>query len=121
LITLAVGGDEPTTVSVDQDVLVGTSDFFKNAMKPSLRNDPHTVDLSDDSLVIVQLYVNWLCGCIIPMILHHSVDSESRERSVAESEKVYRTLEEAYIFGDKILDTAFRDAVMICWNMHTSG
>ena len=68
-------------------------------MKPEWadqREDPHTIDLSDEDLDVVRYYVQWLY-------------SDKIEDSL---DPTYVGLAKAYIFGDKRLDVSFRNAIL---------
>jgi hypothetical protein len=52
-----------TVVNDHQCVLTKPSEFFKRIMKPewaSMRTDAYTVDMSDDTVEDVAIYVRWL-------------------------------------------------------------
>jgi hypothetical protein len=106
VVKLAVGA-KPDIVHAHQGVLCKSSEFFKNAMKPELagrREDPGTIDLSDDSLDEVKLYVQWLYSDTIN--IKTTEDSPSKER-LHEAETHYTVLVKAFIYGEKVMDTAY--------------
>jgi hypothetical protein len=111
MIKLSVGA-KPDIVSAHQGVLCQSSDYFKNAMKPEWvqgRKDPHTIDLSEDSPEDVILYVKWLYTGKIDVQITKGKYSEER---VKEAESLYAVLVEAYIFGEKVLDTTFNKVIL---------
>jgi len=83
-------------------------------MKPewaSLREDPNTIDLSGDSTDVVLLYVRWLYSEEVQVeISKLDLDHEAR---CSAAEKAYIALSSAYVFGEKILDTKFKNAVLL--------
>ncbi|KAF2827467.1 hypothetical protein CC86DRAFT_211483 [Ophiobolus disseminans] len=84
-------------------------------MKPewtSLREDPNTIDLSGDDTDAVLLYVQWLYTDKIQVGISNLKDTTRASRS-AESEKVYPAIISAYIFGGKIMDNRFKNAIVL--------
>jgi hypothetical protein len=105
---------EVETVNVHQGLLCKSSEFFKRAMKPewaSLREDPHTIHLSEDTIEVVILYVRWLYRPELQVEVTMPEDNSDACRGV-QSEKLYTELAEAYVFGEKILDASFKNAAV---------
>jgi hypothetical protein len=82
-------------------------------MKPEwarVRTDPHLLDLSDDTAVVVQAYIRWrYTGDVF--VDEHLDDYVGLQALV-----------DAYVFGYKIIDTTYRNAVMdlLCQNYCSS-
>ena len=83
-------------------------------MKPewaSLRKDPDSVDLSDDAVDTVTLYVQWLYYKEAQDDVSTSAGTGEEWMSRMSSEKLGKFIK-AYIFGEKIMDVRFKNAVM---------
>lgn len=92
-----------------------SSEFFKRATKPEwadLRENPDIIDLTDDTVRPVSDYIRWLYSSIMPFELYKAEDKDSREKKAEEAEKVFILLAEAYVFGEKIDDAKYKNAVM---------
>lgn len=84
------------TFNVHRKVLSASSKFFQAALKrewASSRSDPKIIDLSDDGYTIVHAYLHWLytqqfITCIGGMLIS------------------------AYIFGEKVMDIKYKNAVL---------
>jgi hypothetical protein len=101
--------------NVHRGVLCKSSKFFKRAMQPEWaerRTDANTLDLSDDPVEIVTLYVQWLYYGQVPVTIFKGDDYDSAKRS-CEAGKIFATLAKAYIFGEKVMDATFRNAILL--------
>ena len=106
---------EMETLSVHQGVLCKSSEFFRRMMKPEWtgsRDCPNTIELSNETGDTVSDYVKWLYGGIVPCILYKADKDDKREKVAEEAEKVFVLLAEAYVFGEKILDSKYKNAVV---------
>jgi hypothetical protein len=81
-----------------------------------MKDDPDTVNMCEDDLAMVKLYVSWLYTRVVPIDLYHPGDQESKETVAREAEKVYLALIEAYTFGAKVLDVAFQNTIVKTFN-----
>jgi hypothetical protein len=81
---------------VHQNVLVSSSQFFQNAMKPVWRTEPlKPVDLSDVDPQIYKVYSQWLyTKQMTSKLSHHS-------------------LAKLYVLGERIMDRAFQKTVVL--------
>jgi hypothetical protein len=82
-------------------------------MKPEWaeqREDPYTLDLSEDSLDDVTLYVQWLYSNKINIKMTEGTMTSGEHYK--ESQLNYTVLVRAYIFGEKVLDLAYSNAVL---------
>ncbi|KAF2130102.1 hypothetical protein P153DRAFT_396432 [Dothidotthia symphoricarpi CBS 119687] len=104
------------TVTVHQGVLCsGSSGFFKNAMKPewmAQRDDPYTINLVDDPLEAVKLYVNFLYFKTLPTPDLPHKDEKRSEVTLRKIQGYLSVLARAYVFGEKILDIKFKNVVI---------
>jgi hypothetical protein len=83
-------------------------------MKPewaSLREDPNTIQLLEDSTKMVVFYVQWLYREELMVDVPNPAKNDDAYRA-AESDKLYTELAEAYVFGEKIMDVAFKNVVI---------
>lgn len=83
-------------------------------MKPewaSSREDPNTIYMSEDESEIVALYVQWLYYGSIKIDISKP-DAANGEARVARGRTIYLELTKAYIFGEKIMDISFKNAVI---------
>lgn len=101
-------------LNVHQSLLCKSSEFFKRVMKPewaTLREDPNIIDLSDDATDVVSLYVLWLYYDDVRLKLSVPDDKSPANLSL-ESEKVFVPLASAYVFGEKVMDSRFKNALV---------
>jgi hypothetical protein len=88
---------------------------IKPAMQPEWAErteDANTLDLSDDPLEIVTLYLQWLYSGQVPVIIFKGDDYDSAKRS-CEAGKIFSTFAKAYIFGEKVMDATFHNAILL--------
>ncbi|KAH7094862.1 hypothetical protein FB567DRAFT_543264 [Paraphoma chrysanthemicola] len=86
------------TFHVHQTVLVGSSMFFQNAMKPEWRTDlTKPIDLADADPVLFKAYSQWLYTKQAPELV---------------ADYNYLRLAELYVFGERIMDEAFKQAML---------
>jgi hypothetical protein len=78
-------------------VLVKSSEFLKNAIKPGWRTDAtKPIHIFDFELTIFEAYCGWLyAGKIVRHKGHH-----------------FDLLAKLYVLGEKLMDTAFKDAII---------
>jgi hypothetical protein len=113
IIKLSVGPTQEV-FNVHQGLLTKSSEFFKRAMKPewaASRSDPHTIDLSEDSPETVTLYINWLYHPNIETGLPTEKYNDTTTSRIPA--KGYGVLAKAYVFGEKVMDTKFKTAVLL--------
>ncbi|KAH3997786.1 hypothetical protein HBI56_203430 [Parastagonospora nodorum] len=113
-ITKLVVGNEAENVHVHQGLLCRSSEFFKRAMKPewaSLREDPNTIQLLEDSTKMVVFYVQWLYREELVLDVPHPAKEDDAYRA-AKSDILYTRLAEAYVFGEKIMDVTYKNQVL---------
>jgi hypothetical protein len=102
---------------VHEYVLTDSSPFFASAMKPqwaTARPDPRTIDLPDDDPAAFSLYMSWLYTRKLP-VLTSSTDTPG---DVDES---YHTLAYAYVLGERLLDTGFKNAIVDAYVLYARG
>ncbi|KAI4933931.1 uncharacterized protein J4E92_003601 [Alternaria infectoria] len=100
-------------LNVHRGVLCKSSGFFQKAMKPEWTKlgEEKTVDLPDDLASTVSDYIVWLYQGSIA-IKPFLPSTEPIEERARKAEKVYLLLAEAYVFGQKILDSGYKNAVV---------
>ncbi|XTI83318.1 hypothetical protein V2W45_1464624 [Cenococcum geophilum] len=105
IITLRVGPDDPTDFLVHRELLCDRSPFFTNAMKKKWTGDNDRIlKLPDDKPENIKVYVAWLYSNRIFTKPEGEVDKTSTVE--------YDGLFGAYVFGDKIQDSDFKDAII---------
>lgn len=112
VVARCVGDTE--RLNVHRGVLCKSSKFFQNAMKPEWTNmqaGPNIIDLPDDPVDVVSDYIIWLYYDTIPDKQYEAV-ANTREEKAEESEKVFVVLAEAYVFGEKMVDMKYKNAVL---------
>ncbi|KGO68807.1 Uncharacterized protein PITC_076890 [Penicillium italicum] len=108
ILTIIVG-DSKEPLHVHKSIICNSSPFFKNAMSGSWKESKeHTLELPEDDPKIFAWYSHWLYFAKIPTIVE-AVAPEDRE---ANHSKEYHDLVEAYVLGDKLLDTKFQNSVI---------
>lgn len=105
IITLRVGPDDPTDFHVHGELLCDHSPFFANAMKKKWTGDNDRIlELPDDKPGSIEVYLVWLYSNRIFKKPEGEVNKDSGVR--------FDRLIDAYIFGDKIQDSDFKDAII---------
>ncbi|KAF2661594.1 hypothetical protein K491DRAFT_710809 [Lophiostoma macrostomum CBS 122681] len=103
--------DDTTLAIIHREILCATSGFFKSATKPEWsesRAEPYTIRLPVDRPVAdaFPLYQHWLYCGTLPI-------------SGEPVPKVFEALAKAYILGEVLLDTQFRndiiDTIVVTW------
>ncbi|CAN9470207.1 unnamed protein product [Alternaria alternata] len=105
---------ETECLNVHRGVLYKSSKFFQNAMKPEWTDTqagPNVIDLSDDPVDVVSDYIKWLYCDTIPNKQYEAV-ANTREEKAEEAEKVFIALAKSYVFGEKIVDVRYKNAVL---------
>ncbi|KAH4180985.1 hypothetical protein HBH98_135230 [Parastagonospora nodorum] len=106
--------DMASPINVHQGLLGKSSEFFKRAMKPewaSLREDPDTIDLTDELSGPVLLYVRWLYSGELQVDIPAFRKGGAEENRTA-SEQAYKKLASAYLFGEMVMDVSFKNAII---------
>jgi hypothetical protein len=75
------------------------------------REQADIIDILDDSVYTVTDYIKWLYFDNVPVELH-KCGEDTRKKGAEEAEKVFVRLAEAYVFGEKILDAKYKNAVV---------
>ncbi|KAF2130101.1 hypothetical protein P153DRAFT_396431 [Dothidotthia symphoricarpi CBS 119687] len=114
IIKLLVGAFPTDILHVHEGVLCKSSIFLKNALKPEWagqRDDPHTIDLSDERFETVKAYINWLYSsksAVIPLedkSIYAMLQNE-------EAQNLFISLAKAYVFGEKLQDIEYKNLVI---------
>ena len=98
-------GESKATFHVHKSVLCSSSQYFKAKEKPEWSKPGGAVDSPCDSEDAFNLYVNWLYMRKIPT---KAVLSQSPQ----DHETEWKTLAEAYVLGDALIDTPFKDVIL---------
>jgi hypothetical protein len=83
-------------------------------MKPEWTNMQaglYVIDLPDDPVDVVSDYIKWLYCDTIPNKPYEAV-TNTREERAEEAEKVFVALAKSYVFGEKIIDVRYKNAVL---------
>ena len=104
--------EETISLNVHRGVLCQSSAFFQNALKPEwTTQEERVIKLPEDSANTVIDYIKWLYYDEIETKLDEaSVDT--REKQAVAAEKAFCLLADAYVFGEKIIDLRYKEAVM---------
>ncbi|KAJ0414044.1 hypothetical protein BJY00DRAFT_295821 [Aspergillus carlsbadensis] len=99
-----IAGAERTVYSVHEALVFTSSPFFEKAMAGEWKeSSQRTIQLPDDEPSTVALYVHWLYYRTLPVFCDEPGLPGNAE---------YLDLVKAYVFGDKILDTTFQNAII---------
>ncbi|PPJ59893.1 hypothetical protein CBER1_08329 [Cercospora berteroae] len=109
IITVAVGTNEsPDEFRVHEDLLREHSDFFEAALNNQWKEaQERKITLPEDEPDVVDTYVQWLYGSTIEAAAPSAMQIEGRITN--------RIWAKLYVFGDKIQDRVFANAVMEAW------
>lgn len=69
------------------------------------------IDLLDDSVQTVSDYIKWLYSDKMPIKLHNAGE-DTREKKAEEAQNVFVRLAEAYVFGERVVDTTYKNTTM---------
>lgn len=98
-------------------------------MKPewaSLRPDPRTICLPDDDPGAFELYMSFLYSRTLP-ILATTPGPAQKDSTISSSSSWepesdgYHTLAYAYVLGDRLLDTRFKNAIVDAYVLYARG
>ena len=93
---------------IHTDVLVSSSAFLRNSMKPEWRTDAsEPVDLSDEDPCVFESYSQWLYARQIISKADHADDSLHLAR--------------LYILGEQLIDSVFQDVIIDTFIRHASN
>ncbi|CAI9627700.1 unnamed protein product [Alternaria burnsii] len=109
-LVVARGVGDTERLNVHRGVLCKSSKFFQSAMKPEwtdMQAGPNVIDLSVDPVDIVSDYIKWLYCDNIPNKQYEAVADTYEEK-----EKVFVALAKSYVFGEKIIDVRYKNAVL---------
>ncbi|CAK1360416.1 hypothetical protein CB0940_06468 [Cercospora beticola] len=111
IIAVVAGQDERSaTFHVHEDLLREHSHFFDAALNHQWKEaQERKITLPEDNPDVVDVYVQWLYGDTVKDALTKTLGGPRRFRSA-----VWAV---AYLFGDKIQDRPFSNAVMEAWTL----
>jgi hypothetical protein len=135
---VTVGQGEPkASFKVHEDAICDRSEFFRSAMKPewaSMREDPRTIDLSEDDPDAFSLYRTWLYSgklAIMPPAGtttaaeskpdNTSILLDNDESQGSDPDSHYHTLAYAYVLGERLLDKDFKNAIADSYVLYARG
>lgn len=113
-----MAGEDGTTFNVHENLIRGRSQFFAAALSKSwLERKEGRIDLPEDDPEIVQLYLQFLYSSRLAIQWTEDTAGIQPHENLPE----YYTLAHLYVFGEKVRDIAFKNAVMDCfiWRMNT--
>jgi hypothetical protein len=111
ITTLAVG-EEGVEYKVHETLLSERSEFFASASKAEWKEgQEHRVPLPDDTPSIVDLYVQWTYSGKI-LSRKTPVEEEGADEQERKNESAFDLLIGGFVFGEKIQDGNFKDAVL---------
>lgn len=112
---MGVGTTEAVALNVHRGNLSKSSEYFRNMLKPewaSMRDEANTIHLNDDCATTVKAYTTWLYTDTVPWDMDSIGRPRQREERAQEAEKVYIELAKAYVYGEKIMDTKYKNMVV---------
>lgn len=115
IVKLLVGTHPSEILHVHEGVLCKSSAFFKRSLKPEWaekREDPYTIDLSDDHVDDVQNYINWLYSEKVSGTLADIPSNANNTIRHEIAHNAFIPLAKAYVLGEKFLDTKYKNSVM---------
>jgi hypothetical protein len=111
ITTLAVG-EEGVEYKVRETLLSERSEFFASASKAEWKEgQEHRVPLPDDTPPIVDLYVQWIYSGKI-LSRKTPVEEVGADEEECKNESAFDLLIGGFVFGEKIQDGNFKDAVL---------
>lgn len=117
-ITVAVGQDElKVSFKVHEHAICDRSEFFRNSMKPewsSMRADPRVIELPEDDPDAFSLYRTWVYSGKLAILPDKDCDLNSTTER-------YHTLAYAYVLGERLLDTDFKNAIADAYVLYARG
>lgn len=91
---------------MDETLVKGSSEYFQTALKPEWQpGKSRVIELPFDDAISFNVYLNWLY--FEKIFVKFDGDYE-----VCSAAKSWQDLTNAYVLGDKLLDTPFKEAVM---------
>lgn len=125
-ITVTVGDEEEKrSFKIHEDAICDRSMFFRNSMKPewaSMRPDPRTIHLPEDSPEAFALYRTWLyCGKLAILPETSTGDSNLENSNLGTPPEHYHTLAYAYVLGERLLDVRFKNTIMDTYVLFARG
>ena len=104
---------ETIRLKVHRGVLCKSSKFFQNAVKPEwTHQEERVINLPEDLADTVISYVKWLYCDKLAISQVLPPDALTPEKKTEEKDKIYVLLAQAYIFGEKMMDVKYKNAVM---------
>ena len=99
-----MGSESPVTLSVHENLICASSDFFKKATRGEWKESrERSVRLEIFEEEVFQIYIHWL--------YRHTLPVRVDEPGLVGNDE-YLQLAKAYVLGDYLLDTNFQDAVI---------
>ncbi|KJX93365.1 hypothetical protein TI39_contig4330g00003 [Zymoseptoria brevis] len=116
-VTIKVGAesDQPATFTVHETLIKKSHDFFRVAMdKKWKEGQRREIELPNDDPEVIGSFVQWMYTDNITVI-------PTYEMKLEESNKQYVQLAHMYVFGEKIQNIAFQNAVLSAILMARDG
>jgi hypothetical protein len=105
------------------------SPFFANAMKPewaSARPDPRVIELPDDDPAAFALYMSYLYSRQLPILCDTACPPGNSSLPMdpngdEDENEGFHTLSYAYVLGERLLDTGFKNAIIDAYVLYARG
>jgi hypothetical protein len=106
VVVFLVGADEPKKFTVHEDIVKASSEFVRLTLRGDWKEaSSRIIPLLEDEPAVFCVYQHWLYNGLVHT-LRQGLNSSS------ESEAEYELLAKLYIFGEKIVDVAFKNSVI---------
>lgn len=106
MVFLVGDTEAPKKFTVHEDIVKDSSEFVRLALRGDwMEASTRQIPLPDDEPAVFSVYQHWLYNGLI-----HSVRQGFGFSSASDEE--YEILVKAYIFGEKIIDVAFKNSVV---------
>jgi hypothetical protein len=79
----------------------------------SQRPDDQVLDMPEDALEDVKTYVRWAYAGVVQIPLYHHSPKLAIKEHAEEAERVYVALANAFVFGERVVDTSYTNAIIL--------
>jgi len=118
MIIIRVGTKKPKDFHVHKERLCRYSPFFRRALDRDWSEaKSNIITLPDDTPETFGIYCDWLYN-ISPFRVSDVPSDQDEEQKVSAFNIASKRYYNAYVFGDKVLDTGFTDMLIDHWMTH---